>query len=464
MKILQVSNGFPPTARAGVEQYTYRLAQSLQGRGHEVAVICREEDPRRPDYGVIQDRAGDVTVYRVVNSLLDVVAFDDYYRNATIEQVFLKLVDREQPDIVHFQHTIGLSVTLLGITARLGMPLVLSLHDYWYICPTVQLLNTQMQICPGAHHGADCTACLGQADRLARRLHRYPVYRRIKAAVPPRAWARVQQAALAALSLAGGRRATGTTGQDAAGVQRRVATMQDMLSQCQYFIAPSACVRDVYTDFGIPAGRIDVLPLGLDLGPWQNRPPARASSEDVVRFVYIGTLLPHKGVDILISALRQVAAPNMRLSIYGYGRPDDPYQEVLRRLAGRDRRICFMGGYDNQQLPVILANEDVLVIPSRWKETYSLVAREAMLARKPIIASEVGALPEVVQAGQNGVLVPPGDVGALARAMAELADNPGQRQALRDGARPEVPSIAEHADQVLARCTAVQRMQLLPKA
>jgi len=70
----------------------------------------------------------------------------------------------------------------------------------------------------------------------------------------------------------------------------------------------------------------------------------------------------------------------------------------------------------------------------------------------------------VVQAGQSGVLVPPGDVGALARAMAELADNPGQRQALRDGARPEVPSIAEHADQVLARYTAVQRMQLLPKA
>ncbi len=450
MKILQVTNGYPPTARAGVEQYTAQLSMQLSQRGHQVQVFCREGRADLPEYTIVNDSAGAISVRRVVNNLLDVVEPAGYYRNAVIEQIFSRTLEEFQPAIVHFQHVIGLSAALIDIAARAHVPFLLTLHDYWFICPTVHLLTTQMALCAGPHHGADCRQCLGPLDQMTRRLHRHGVYRQLKAEVPEGLWNPAQRLAtrvLANLPRTRGNRAAAPS--SAAPYQERAAYMRDLLSRCNYLAAPSAFVRAAYADFGVPAQRIHVIPLGLDLELWNSRPATPARDGSGAHFAYIGTWYPHKGVDVLIRAFRQVTVPQARLSIYGYGSAEDPYGATLHRLARGDPRIRFMGAYDNRQLPQLLAAVDALVIPSRWHETFSIAAREALLAGVPVIASAVGAIPEVIRPGENGLLVPPGDVAALAQALEDWAA--GLRRPRWAGPDPAgIRSIAAHAAEIEA--------------
>jgi glycosyltransferase involved in cell wall biosynthesis len=107
--------------------------------------------------------------------------------------------------------------------------------------------------------------------------------------------------------------------------------------------------------------------------------------------------------------------------VYGAGKPDEPFAERVKQT--QDARIRFLGRYDNNRLPELMARADVVVIPSIWHETFSIVAREAMLARLPVIASAVGALPEVIVDNVNGLLVPPSDEDALQHAMARFVDD-----------------------------------------
>jgi len=110
-----------------------------------------------------------------------------------------------------------------------------------------------------------------------------------------------------------------------------------------------------------------------------------------------------------------------------------------------------MGRYDQKDLPSILGQMDVLVIPSTWHETFSLVAREGLLSGTPVIASEIGALPEVINSGQNGLLVPPGDVDALHGALHNLSADPALLAHLREGAilsAKEIKSMEDHVREV----------------
>ena len=101
--------------------------------------------------------------------------------------------------------------------------------------------------------------------------------------------------------------------------------------------------------------------------------------------------------------------------------------------------------------PHILRRIDLLVIPSLWHETFSIVAREALLSGTPIVASEVGAIPEVVRSGQNGLLVPAGDTDSLHHALHSLSTNRDLLARLRDGtllSAKEITGMKDHVRKV----------------
>jgi glycosyltransferase involved in cell wall biosynthesis len=110
-----------------------------------------------------------------------------------------------------------------------------------------------------------------------------------------------------------------------------------------------------------------------------------------------------------------------------------------------------MDRYDQKDLPGILSKLDVIVIPSLWHETFSIVAREALLSGTPVVASETGALPEVINSGQNGLLVPVGDAEALHDALDRLSVDPDLLARMKHGARlsaQKIKSMDEHVHEV----------------
>ena len=177
------------------------------------------------------------------------------------------------------------------------------------------------------------------------------------------------------------------------------------------------------------SGLIRNLGLGVDVehfAPDDDGPDRLAGP---LRVGYVGRLEAHKGVDALLDAVART--PDVELRIVG----DGPERGALaKRIAdlGLSERVT-MGGYvDHDALPDLYRSFDVLVVPSietpSWIEQFGRVAVEAMASGVAVIASDTGSLPEVLDGA--GVLVPPGDVTALASALGGLRDDPADRRRL----------------------------------
>ena len=144
--------------------------------------------------------------------------------------------------------------------------------------------------------------------------------------------------------------------------------------------------------------------------------------------LYVGSLIAHKGVDVLLRAFGQVAAkvPHAALWLVGSGPDEAKLRGLARELALP--RVRFLGRQEHNALPTLYGAARVVVIPSLWLENAPLVAYEAMAHRRPIIASDVGGLPELVARHENGYLCARGDVEGFATHLRRLLADVGLAQ------------------------------------
>lgn len=180
------------------------------------------------------------------------------------------------------------------------------------------------------------------------------------------------------------------------------------------------------------AGRAAVVPLGFAAEHFAPDPRRRApGAGGPVVLGYAGRLSAHKGLDVLLGAA--IAQPRIRLRIAGSGPLADA---LVARVAdlGLGARVEIAGGLDQEALPGFYRGLDVLAVPSLttpgWIEQFGRVVVEAMACGIPVVASDSGALPDLV-AGV-GHLVPPGDPAALAAAACAMVDEPGAWNAARE--------------------------------
>ncbi|HLH73669.1 MAG TPA: glycosyltransferase [Chloroflexota bacterium] len=447
VRILLVANGLPPREWAGVELDTYHLALSLADR-HEVWLYVRASDRSRPEFAEWDECVGKLRVRRVINNFADPGNFIGFFRVPQIDRQFRRYVDEIRPDVVHFQHLIGLSATLPAVTYSQDIPSLLTLHDYWWVCPRVQLLRGDLSPCPGPSHHFDCVGCLTD-HRVAPAIERRTALQRLRSAI---AYQLKEGTSFPHLLAILGRRAlevpferAPTPSQDLASRLRlhdyRLHVMQHLLRYPDVITAPSRYVRDLISrEFDLPAERIRIVPLGIPPLPTEmRRDPAGK-----IRFCYVGTVAPHKGVHVLIEAAGRLRDAPIEVHIYG---ADGNLPQYLNKLYALDRSLVYHGPYQRTELSRIFSQTDVLVLPSLWAETFSIIIREAAMAGVPVIASRVGAIPEFIQDGKNGLLVTPGSVDELASAMNRLISDSTLRQRLGTG-HPQVRDLEEYTREI----------------
>jgi glycosyltransferase involved in cell wall biosynthesis len=164
--------------------------------------------------------------------------------------------------------------------------------------------------------------------------------------------------------------------------------------------------------------KVGVIPFGINPAPWNRITPTLDGP-----FLFVGRLVPYKGLDVLLEAL--VRVPEAGLVIVG----DGPLESRLVEQAAKSgiaSRVVFAGPMDQSGVAGHLTRARALVLPSvDASETFGLVQLEAMAAGVPVIASDLATgVREVGQPGRTCLLVPPGDVGALAGAMTSLLQDP----------------------------------------
>jgi glycosyltransferase involved in cell wall biosynthesis len=218
---------------------------------------------------------------------------------------------------------------------------------------------------------------------------------------------------------------------EATAAHRRRGTWRALVER---FVAPSEFAKRKLAAAGIAAERIAVVPNPVpDPGP--PGPPGRGA-------VYVGRLSREKGVALLLDAWRRIAgAPP--LAIVGAG----PEAEALRAQARGIPGVAFLGEVPRERVAGILARAAFAVVPSLCYEAFGLAAAEAMAAGRAVVASDAGALRELVEHGANGLLFRSGDAASLADACRRLLDDPELARALGREARAryEAELAPEHA-------------------
>ena len=145
-------------------------------------------------------------------------------------------------------------------------------------------------------------------------------------------------------------------------------------------------------------------------------------------FGFIGTILPAKGLHILIEAFNKLNHRDKSyLRIYGKLYPYNGfeyYPGYIKKIGLNNQNIYFMGNFDNRQIGEIFSEVDILVVPSIWLENAPLTIQEAFCAKVPVIASRIGGIPELVTDSLNGLLFNPGDANDLAEKMKFVINNP----------------------------------------
>lgn len=216
-------------------------------------------------------------------------------------------------------------------------------------------------------------------------------------------------------------------GQADASPPGRIAAEREIGRRARLVLA--TCTDEVHElrALGVPEERVEIVPCGVDVdtfrpdGPVAQRPAGRH------RVLSIGRLVPRKGVDTLVRAVRDL--PDVEVIIAG-GSPDDEEAVRLRHLAGAyglSDRVRVVGSVARAQVPALMRSADVVVsVP--WYEPFGMVPLEAMACGVPVIATAVGGHLDTV-AG-CGVLVPPRRPEALTRALRDLLDHPARRASI----------------------------------
>jgi glycosyltransferase involved in cell wall biosynthesis len=392
VRVLLVSHGYPPFGVAGVERVTERTARALTAAGHSVTVLSRRTTPAPPLPSVERSRLQDgVNVVMVSGGGMAPGGPFPGHQDR-LERIFERLLLELLPDVVLIGHLINHSPEYISIAHRWRIPVAMELHDFYTVCERAHLERPEGELCEGPEGGRACAH------------HCFPV----------------EDGAVGRWAL-------------------RTQLYRSALVRADVLICPSEFVADYFRGLGIQPERLQVLPNGI---PFAEQMSLR-SLESVgsvgerrpLQLASLGPVTPHKGPQVVIDALRKARLPEVSYTLLGA--LEQPYARRLRKAAERIEglELRTYGAYDPSSLPALLAGIDAVIVPSLVWETFSIVAREAMACGVPVIASRLGALPEAVREGENGLLFTAGASSELAELLRRLDNNRGELARLRDGIR-----------------------------
>ena len=216
-------------------------------------------------------------------------------------------------------------------------------------------------------------------------------------------------------------------------------------------VIPSARAIPPFAALGVDPARFTVVENGVDTAALERLDPP-APHRGPLRLGYLGTLLPSKGLHILIEALRLLPPGTVQLAIHGnavsyHGDERYPLRCFQPIRPGDD--VHYHGPYTTAELPRILADMDLVCAPALWQEAFGLTVREALAAARPVLVSRIGGLQDAVTDGVEGLVLPPGDIGAWAEAIRTLATDRPRLQAMSARARSRARGFAAMAQDLV---------------
>jgi glycosyltransferase involved in cell wall biosynthesis len=386
MKILMVNRyGY---LGYGSENYFINLCELLRRKGHEVIVFttkdARNVDKQYPDYLTDKLDFGNLKTVSLPKKILAVLGI--IYSFADRKQIE-KLIRDTNPDLVHIHNIKRLiSPSILHSIKKFNLPIVCTLHDYYLVCPNYRLFS----------HGQLCEDCRG-ID-----YHNVILKKCVRGSFVLSAVAYFEQSLHSLLRI--------------------------FKNNVDMFIAPSDFLREKMIEHGFASEKLLTIPDFIFSEDYQ---PCYESDGYIA---YFGRIVPEKGILTLVKAMRNL--PSLKLVIIG----DGDYKKDLESLVLKDglHNIEFKGYLSQGEIKEVVKSAMFTVIPSQWYEVFGLVVLESFALGKPVIGAAIGALPELINSGTNGLLFKPADTEDLIEKIEYLLNNKAEVLRMGKNAREKV--------------------------
>ncbi len=366
MKILQINKFF--YLKGGAERYFFDLAEVLSRNGHQVLVFS-SQNQENFDYPGQENFAEYLDFNQRQGWLSDFRKAIKVFWNREAAKKLEKIIIEQKPEIAHLHNFFGhLSPSIVYLLKKYQIPVVVTLHDYKWICPNYLLFNRNQD-------GQLCYDCLKNGH-----------YRKCLAKKC------VKDSYLKSL-----------IGYLEGKWQKDILKLAD---QIDVFIAPSRFIKNKLQESGIESGKIKQIPNFLD-SAWIDFKDKDKIKPIQPYLFYCGRLSREKGINLLISAFAELAEkyPEWQLKIAGIG----PEGIEVARAAEENKQIQLLGQLGGNQLKSFIQNAYAVVIPSLWPENFPYAALESFALAKPVIAAKTGGLPELLNREANGILFKRGD-------------------------------------------------------
>lgn len=386
MRVCHVTNFLPGyhNMSGGAEFACLRIAKMLAKAGHETSVISTRPDA---DVGEL-----DIHIAHTLENFLGGFfgripkLLFPYDPAAYISAK--RALKKIKPDVVHLHNFNVLSLSMISTAKSLGIPVVFSVYDYWTICPLRILITRKGESC-STFDDCCCRECF------------------------------VLQRPFIAL---------------------RKRIFKHALSKIDSFIVLSNSSARIMEKFGIESKKIHLIPLPLLVAA---KPKPAKQEKNTILFT--GWIQPHKGLHVLLQAMPAILKeiPDAKLYVLGSYDVKFNYKGEIDRLIkklGLQSHVVLLGKRSQKEVNSFLQKASVVAVPEQWENMSPLIVTEAMALSKPIVASSIGGIPELVIEGRTGFLAEPNDAEMFASKTAKLLKNPKLAEKLGKNARKHFES------------------------
>lgn len=387
LRVIAVNVFFEPRSFGGATIVAEQMAHRLNDRPDtEIIVFTTAPDGAAAPYEVLRYTAGSIPVFAVCLPTLHDPAldFDTHHTVRSFREVLLLTT----PDVVHFHSIQGLGALLLKVCEEENVPVVVTLHDAWWICNKQFMIKGDGKYCFQKCIDLNvCSTCVADPG-----LNIYRQYR-----------------------------------------------LRDMLDRANLLLAPSNFFHGIYASNGFSLDRLKVNRNGVTRpASFQRRPSAK------LRFGYVGGNSRVKGAHLIQKVFKDLKRSDYELVII-----DNLLSLGVPSITVRDwpitGKLKVLPAYDQSNMDDFYSQIDVLLFPTQWKESFGLTVREALIRDIWVITTDAGGVVEDVVDGENGDIIPLLDDGTALKLAIERAFD--RIEAMKHHHNPHKASIADHEQQ-----------------
>ena len=363
MKILHISTGYPLSFQGGITNYVRMLATEQSNAGIDVSVLG-STDSKKEEYNF---KYYDYESKKIKPFSLAKAKDSDSLKK--IEEI----LDREKFDLIHIHMMLDIDWGLVDILKG-KYKYIISLHDYFYICPRIILMDSNDCLCD-KYSKIKCNSCITkfETNNFSRKVIN-GINKKTKINIK---YPKIKQYI----------------------TDDRYDKFKELLEGAQILLPVSNRVKEIYINAGIE-GEYKVIHIGnYSAELYKAFNCDEYMKKNTIDVVMLGALTYHKGAEVLLKLLKNIN--NKKIKFHFYGRAEDKYEDLLVKSG-----LIYHGRYAQDQLSEILRNMDLGLVLSVWEDNAPQVVMELLNNNVPVVGSKLGGIPDFVNE-KNGFLFNP---------------------------------------------------------